>query len=108
MDKNQKRKHLLRLIEEATVDSFDQHEQHSGLLTMIAERVTCPFHAKVIGEDVRVIEFAWPKGGYGLLAVCERDDRQYKIDVNSLEWIEPYPEGFEWIEAHKLWREEFL
>ena len=78
------------------------------LLTMIADRVMCPFQAKVIGEDVRVVEFAWPKGGYGLLAVCERDERQYKVDVNSLEWIEPYPEGFEWIEAHKLWREEFL
>lgn len=106
MDKHQKRKHLLRLIEEATVDCYDQHEQHSGLLTMIAERVECPFHAKVIGEEVEVIEFAWPKGGYGLLAVCEHNGKQYKVDVNSLEWVEPYPEGFEWIEAHRLWREE--
>jgi hypothetical protein len=108
MDKNLKRKHLLRLIEEATVDCYDQHEQHSGLLTMIADRVACPFHAKVIGEDVKVIDFAWPKGGYGLLAVCERNGRKYEIDVNSLEWVEPYPDGFEWIEAHQLWRKEFL
>ncbi len=108
MDKQTKRRHLLRLIEEATVDCYDQHEQHSGLLTMIAERVECPFHAKVIGEVVKVVEFTWPKGGYGLLAVCERKGRKYEIDVNSLEWIEPYPEGFEWIEAHGLWRKEFL
>ena len=108
MDKNQKRKQLLKLIEDATVDSYDQHEQHSGLLTMIADSVECPFQAKVIGEEVIVVEFAFPKGGYGLLAVCERNDKQYKIDVNSLEWVEPYPKGFEWIEAHRLWREEIL
>ena len=108
MDKQHKRKQLLKLIEEATVDCYDQHEQHSGLLTMIADSVICPFEAKVIGEKVMVMDFAWPKAGYGLLAVCERNGSQYKIDVNSLEWIKPYPEGFEWIEAHMLWREEFL
>ena len=58
MDKHQKRKHLLKLIEEATVDCYDQHEQHSGLLTMIADSVECPFHARVIGEEVLVTEFA--------------------------------------------------
>jgi hypothetical protein len=108
MDKSQKRKHLLNLIEEATVDCYDKHEQHSGLLTMIADKVACPFGAKVVGEDVKVTEFAWPKSGYGLLVVCERNARQYRIDVNSLEWVEPYPKGFEWIEALHLWREEYL
>ena len=74
---------------------------------------TAPFREisaamKFIGEEVKVTEFAWPKGGYGLLAVCEHNGKQYKVDVNSLEWVEPYPEGFEWIEAHRLWREELL
>jgi hypothetical protein len=28
-----------------------------------------------------------------------------QVDLGSLEWIEPHPEGFEWIEAYLAWRE---
>lgn len=98
------RKRLEALIEEATVDCYDEDEQHSGLLTMIEDNVDCPFRAKVIGEEVVVTGFEWPKSGYGLLAVCERNGKQHLVDITSLEWVKPRPEGFEWIEAYLLWR----
>ncbi len=99
-----KKERLRELIEEATVDCYGEEEQHSGLLTMVQESVDCPFRAKVIGEEVTVVDLEWPKSGYGLFAVCERDGKKHRVDVNSLEWIKPYPEGFEWIEAYLLWR----
>ena len=34
---------LEELIEEATVDCYDEEEQHSGLLTMIEDDVVFPF-----------------------------------------------------------------
>ena len=98
------RERLWALIEEATIDCYGEDEQHAGLLTMIEDNVDCPFRAKVIGEEVEVTGFEWPKAGYGLLAVCERNGRQHLVDINSLEWIKPYPEGFEWIEAYLAWR----
>jgi len=104
--KNDKDRERLRaLIEEATVDCYGEDEQHSGLVTMIEEEVVCPFRAKVIGEEVEVTDFEWPKEGYGLYAVCTRKGKKHKVDVNSLEWVKPYPEGFQWIEAYLAWRE---
>jgi Calcium binding len=99
-----KRERLLELIEEATIDCYNEDEEHSGLLTMIQDNVVCPFRAKVIGEEVTVVDLEWPKSGYGLLAVCERKGKKHRVDINSLEWIKPRPEGFEWIEAYLLWR----
>jgi hypothetical protein len=99
-----KGKRLLELIEEATVDCYNEDEEHSGLLTMVQDNVVCPFRAKVIGEEVTVVDLEWPKSVYGLLAVCERNGKKHRVDIDSLEWVKPLPEGFEWIEAYLLWR----
>jgi hypothetical protein len=99
------RAYLRALIEEATVDCYGEEEQHCGLLTTIEDRVALPFPAKVGGEEVEVVGFEWPNSGYGLNAVCRRNGREHTVDVGSLEWLEPRPEGFEWIEAYLAWRE---
>ncbi len=99
------RARLAALIDEATIDCYGEEEQHSGLLTMIEDNVEYPFRAKVIGEKVVVTGFEWPKAGYGLFTVCERDGRKYQVDINSLEFVRPRPEGNEWIEAYFAWRE---
>ena len=95
---------LHALIEEATVDANDEIEQHMGLMNMIEENVVCPFPAKVIGEEVEVVELRSPDTGFGLDAVCRYKGKDYPIDINSLEWPRKKPEGFEWIEAYQLWR----
>lgn len=84
------RERLRALIEEATVDCYGEDEQHVGLLTMIQEQVT-----------VTGLESA---EAYGIAALCDRNGKQYRVDVGSLEWIKPYAEGFEWIEAYLEWR----
>jgi hypothetical protein len=100
---NKDRARLDALIEEATVDCYDESEQHIGLLTMVEENVVCPFQAKVIGEDVEVVELRSPDAGFGLNAVCRYKGKDYPIDIHSLEWPKKKPEGFEWIEAYQAW-----
>jgi len=95
---------LQELIGEATIDCFGEDEEHTGLLTMIEEYVVCPFRATVIGEPVEVTGFRWPDSGYGLLAVCRRNGKTHPVDIDSLEWIEPLTEGYEWIAAYQAWR----
>jgi len=95
---------LRELIEEATVDCNEESEEHMGLMNMIEENVVCPFKAKVIGEEVEVVELAAPDTGFGLDAVCRYKGKDYKVDINSLEWPKQKPEGFEWIEAYQAWR----
>lgn len=97
---------LRELIEEAIVDCYDEYEQHSGLLTMVEDNVVCPFQAKVIGEEVEVIDLEWPDEGYGLKAVCKRKGKTHRVDITTLEWVDPLPEGFEWIEAYLEWRKD--
>lgn len=99
------RERLAALMAEATIDCYGEEEQYTGLLTMIEDNVECPFRAKVIGGEVVVTGFEWPKAGHGLFAVCERNGREHQVDINSLEFVRPRPEGYEWIEAYFAWRE---
>ena len=94
---------LEELIEEATIDCYDENEQHSGLLTIIGDEVVFPFKANVMGDVVQITEMKWPDYGYGLQFTCEKNGATYEIDVSSIEWLEPLPEGFEWIEAYLSW-----
>ena len=104
MSKRINRARLNELITQATVDCYGEEEEHTALLSMIEEHVVCPFCAKVIGETVEVTRFKWPKSGYGMLALCRHKGQEHRVDINSLEWIEPFPEGFEWIAAYQAWR----
>jgi len=99
------RERLQALIEKATVDCYSQDDEHAGLLTMITDNVVCPFEARLAGEKVVVTGFEWPHAGPGLYALCERKGRQRHADVRVLEWLDPRPEGFEWIEAYLAWRD---
>jgi hypothetical protein len=99
------RKKLRALIDQATSDSVDESDEHAGLLSMIREEVTCPFAARVQGEEVECLRFEWPKNGYGLNAVCKTKDKTRVVDISSLEWVEPRPRGHEWIEAYFAWRD---
>jgi hypothetical protein len=96
---------LHALIEEATVDCYDEEEQRTGFRTMIEDNVVFPFRAKVVGEEIEITAFQWPTGGVGFKAVCKRKGKKYLVDITSLEWTEPHPEGFEWIEAYLAWLE---
>ena len=98
---------LQELIEEATVDAYGEDEQHMGFLTMIEDNVACPFKAKIIGEEVEATAVESPESGYGLKVICRYKGKLYPIDITSLEWIDPLPEGFEWIEAYFEWLKGF-
>jgi hypothetical protein len=100
------RSKLRALIDEATTDSTDESDEHAGLLSMIREEVVCPFKARLQGEDVEVLRFEWPKKGYGLNAVCRSGKGKLQVvDITALQWVDPLPEGYQWIEAFFAWRE---
>ena len=88
------RARLEELIEEATVDCYNENEQHVGLMTMVEDNIVCPFMAKVIGEEVAVVEIRSSEFGLGLDAVCRYKGKDYRINVHSLEWSKKKPEGF--------------
>lgn len=97
---------LEKLIEEATVDAYNESEQDTGFLTMLEEHIPTPFRARVVGEDVDVQGFDVPDSGIGIVAVVKRGGKKYRVRLVELELGTPPPEGVEWIEAYKLWAKE--
>jgi hypothetical protein len=103
--KNQAR--LRALIDEATVDCYTEDEAQVGFMTVVADNVVCPFPAKVIGEDVEVVELREAEVGFGVEAVCRYKGKDYRVNIDSLEWPRKKPKGFEWVEAYRAWRGGF-
>lgn len=98
-----KQRRFSRLIEEATVDCYDEWEQATGFLTMIQDHLSCPVTARVVGEPVEVVDFDTGDGGLDVVALCKRHGKSYKVGVTSLEWDGKPPKGAEWIEAYRTW-----
>ena len=90
---------------EATADSHDECEQHSGLLTAIEDQLRFPFPAKVLGEDVSVVGMEWPEDDeFGLDLVCERSGKRHRVEARSVDLVKPWPEGHQWLAAYLSWK----
>jgi hypothetical protein len=94
---------LRALCDEATVDCYTEEEAHGGFQVSIADGVMCPFKAKVIGEEVEVVELREAETGYGVDAVCRYKGKEYRVNIDSLEWPKEKPQGYEWVEAYRYW-----
>lgn len=95
---------LGQLIEEATVDCYDEEEQATGLFTMIEESVELPFTTSVLGRTVDVVSIDMADDNR-LVAVCKTGKHRQKIALADLPLPSPPPPGAEWIAAYRLWAE---
>lgn len=93
---------LEELIEEATIDSYDEYEQINGFACTIEDRVEFPFFAKVVGEEVEVIGIDMQ--GDEVIAICKRNGKKHTINVLDLEIDPKKVKGYKWIEAYRIWR----
>jgi hypothetical protein len=95
---------LHRLIEEATVDAYNDEEQATGFLAMIQDHLACPFTALVVGEPVQVVSFDFGEPyETTVLVICRHKGKRYKVNVTAMEWEGSPPKGAEWIEAYRAW-----
>jgi hypothetical protein len=94
---------LDKLIEEATVDCYDEDEQATGFFTMIEDNLDLPFATRVLGVEVSVV--AVVLDDEGLKAVCERGGARQRIGLIDLPLPAPAPSGAIWIAAYRRWVE---
>lgn len=90
------------LIEEATVDAYDESEQKTGFFTMLENHLAVPFSTEVLGMTVTV-ETIDMTDDEEIVAVCVRGKSRQPIRILELPLPEPPPEGAEWIEAYRRW-----
>ncbi len=93
---------LDRLVEEATVDCYNESEQATGLYTMIEDNLQLPFETEVLGVAVTVIAVDITEDDQ-IVAVCERGGLRQKLLILELPLPTPRPAGSEWIEAYRHW-----
>ena len=90
------------LIEEATVDAYDESEQTTGFFTMLENHLVVPFSTNVLGMTVTV-EAIDLTDDEEIVAVCVRGRSRQRIRLLELPLPDPPPDGTEWIEASRRW-----
>jgi hypothetical protein len=92
---------LDELIEQATVDAYDESEQATGFYTMLEEHLGLPFKAEVLSVEVTVERV--DMDDLRIVAVCRRGKAHQRIPLLDLPLPTPAPEGAEWVAAYRRW-----
>jgi hypothetical protein len=90
------------LIEEATVDAYDESEQMTGFHTMLDEHLEMPFQTQVLGVEVTAEQVDLTDDNH-IVVVCRRDKWCQRIPLLDLPLPKPPPQGAEWIDAYRRW-----
>jgi hypothetical protein len=81
---------LDKLIEEATVDAYDESEQAVGFYTMIGGNLVVPFKTEMLGVEVTVERIELTKDDR-LVAICARGKARQSVSVLDLPLPSPPP-----------------
>ncbi|MEE1840313.1 hypothetical protein ABZ776_01155 [Streptomyces sp. NPDC007076] len=90
------------LIEEATVDTYDEIEAVNGFLAVIEEHLAVPFPTTVLGVEANVVEIGLTNDSR-VVARCVRDGFRQDIALLDLPLPVPPPDGAQWVEAYRRW-----
>ncbi|MGF6885649.1 hypothetical protein ABIA39_007434 [Nocardia sp. GAS34] len=96
------RAELQEMIDEATVDCYNDSEYVTGFYTMIETHLAMPFQTTVLDVAVTVTGVDLTIDN-GIVAVCRRGKSRQRILILDLPLPEPFPDGAEWIEAYRHW-----
>ena len=91
------------MIEEATVDAYNDEEQITGLFTMLEEHLALPFDTELLGLPITVAKIDLTIA-HEIVAICRRDYHKQAIPILDLPLPDPAPDGAEWIDAYRRWR----
>jgi hypothetical protein len=92
---------LDELIEEATVDAYDEYEQRVGFLSMIQDNVPVPFQAVLHGDPVTISEI--DGDDRVIKATIQKNGKSYPVDILDLEIDDAKVTGSEWVAAYRKW-----
>jgi len=94
------------LIEDATVDAYNEAEQATAFLSVIEEHVTMPFAASASGAAVTVegVDLADARA---VVALCRLRGKHRRVRLDDIELTAPRPKGAEWIAAYCRWRAQY-
>jgi len=90
------------LIDEITVDAYDEDEQLMGFEAAFDEDANFPCPGTVVGEEVEVLSVSRGENRQELIATCQRRGRCYEIALLDVD-INADPATERLIAAHRRW-----
>ncbi|WP_396446384.1 calcium-binding protein [Actinomadura sp.] len=90
------------MVEQAIVDAYDEHEQHTAFHSLLEEHLIMPFQTTVLGVEVTVTKIDLSPGGE-IVGICTRGKHRQAIGILDLPLPTPRPAGAEWIDAYRHW-----
>jgi len=97
---------LQELLEEATVDCYDEEEAFMGLFISVDENVAWPLSAHLAGMPVDVLGLDGPASTLrrGLVASIRRDGKEYQASLADLTFGDAMDESSaEWLAMFRWW-----
>ena len=84
---------LETLLEEATVDCYDEEEAFWGVFYTLEGSLSFPLQARVLGETVTLVGLDDHRSGLrrGVMARVRKGDREYTVTLSELEILTPDP-----------------
>ena len=90
------------LIEEVTVDAYNESEQLTAFETAFDEVGKFPYQATVVGEQVEVLSVRADDDRGELVANCRRNGRRYKVALQEID-LRADPATARLLAAYKRW-----
>src|SRR5512139_2510595 len=96
-------KRLDELLEQATVDCYDEEEEFSGVLCTLDDNLSFPLQAEAMGEQVEVIGLDSRRSSLrrGIAAKVRKGGREYAVGLAELTFIAPDPTSAEWLAMYR-------
>ncbi len=97
-------KHLDKLLEEATVDCYDEYEAFMGVIVTLDENLPFPFEAKALGETMEVLGIDDNRSDmkHGVIARVRKGKKEYRVALSELE-IPKKLKTNKWFEMYQYW-----
>lgn len=94
-------KQLDDLIEEATVDCYNEYECLAGFSSCLEDKLSFPFPVQVVGEKVKVISLDFEDGQ--IKVVCLKQGKKYKINILDIKYNPEKVKNYQYIKAFRKW-----
>lgn len=98
-------KRLTELLEEATVDCYDEEEEFAGVFATLEDNLGFPLQARAMGNVVEVLGLDGNRSSSrrGILAIVRQDEQEHRVGLDELEFIDPDPVSAEWLAMYRYW-----